>query len=256
MSFAVLLNKISKTYRSPVGLTSDSLRELLFQCIRQTHRSVRRPGSFNQYFALNEVDLRVAKGSSFAVIGRNGAGKSTLLRVIAGILAPDEGEVHTFGQCQFLSFGLGFHPDLTGNENFRVYTALMGLSKADAQAIYDDVVEFSELGEFMSMPVRTYSTGMVARLGFSCAIALQPEILLIDEALAVGDTNFVRKCRKKVDELRASDMTIVHASHDLALVAAQCDRAVWLENGKVMAHGDASSVVASYVQFLSSTEEC
>lgn len=198
--------------------------------------------------ALEGVNFEICKGESFGFIGRNGAGKSTLLGLIAGVLAPERGAVAVNGRVSpLLELGAGFHPELTGRENILLNGVLLGLTRAEVEAHTGEIIEFSELGEFIDQPVRTYSSGMYAKLGFAVVSTLNPEILLVDEILSVGDLAFSHKCEKKFEEFRThQDVTIVLVSHSLGSVAALCDRAAWVENKTIRMIGPAGEVIREY----------
>lgn len=198
--------------------------------------------------ALEGVNFEIRKGESFGFIGRNGAGKSTLLGLIAGVLAPERGTVAVNGRVSpLLELGAGFHPELTGRENILLNGVLLGLTRAEVDAHTEEIIAFSELGEFIDQPVRTYSSGMYAKLGFAVVSTLNPEILLVDEILSVGDLAFSHKCEKKFEDFRThQDVTIVLVSHSLGSVAALCDRAAWVENKTIRMIGPAGEVIKEY----------
>jgi ABC-type polysaccharide/polyol phosphate transport system ATPase subunit len=198
------------------------------------------------FFALKHVSFSVERGESLAVIGSNGAGKSTLLGLAAGISQPDEGTVAVNGQlAALLELGSGFHPDLTGRENVRLNAALLGLSRKQTATAFERIVEFSGIREFIEEPLRTYSTGMVMRLAFSVAINRDPEILLIDEILAVGDAAFQAKCIEKVHEFRNAGKTLLCVSHS-NMIRQLCDRAIWLDHGELILSGAVPDVLEAY----------
>jgi len=198
------------------------------------------------FFALKHVSFSVERGESLAVIGSNGAGKSTLLGLVAGISKPDEGTVAVNGQVTaLLELGSGFHPSLTGRENVRLNAALLGLSRKQTDAAFERIVEFSGIREFIDEPLRTYSTGMVMRLAFSVAINRDPEILLIDEILAVGDAAFQAKCIEKVHEFRNAGKTLLCVSHS-SMIRQLCDRAIWLDHGELILSGAVADVMEAY----------
>jgi len=198
------------------------------------------------FFALKRVSFSVEHGESLAVIGRNGAGKSTLLGLVAGVSQPDEGTVVVNGQVTaLLELGSGFHPDLTGRENVRLNAALLGLSRRQTAEAFERIVEFSGIREFIDEPLRTYSTGMVMRLAFSVAINRDPEVLLIDEILAVGDAAFQAKCIEKVHEFRNAGKTLLCVSHS-NLIRQLCDRAIWLDHGELLLSGTVTDVLEAY----------
>jgi lipopolysaccharide transport system ATP-binding protein len=198
------------------------------------------------FYALKRVSFSVERGESLAVIGGNGAGKSTLLGLVAGIAKPDEGSVAVNGQvAALLELGSGFHPDLTGRENVRLNAALLGLSRKQTAAAFEAIVEFSGIRDFIDEPLRTYSTGMMMRLAFSVAINRDPEILLIDEVLAVGDASFQAKCIEKIHSFRKAGKTLLFVSHT-PMIHQLCDRALWLDHGELILSGPATDVSAAY----------
>jgi len=198
------------------------------------------------FFALKHVSFSVEHGESLAVIGSNGAGKSTLLGLVAGVSQPDEGTVAVNGRVSaLLELGSGFHPDLTGRENVRLNAALLGLSRKQTAEAFELIVEFSGIREFIDEPLRTYSTGMVMRLAFSVAIHRDPEVLLIDEILAVGDAAFQTKCIDKVHEFRNAGKTLLCVSHS-NMIRQLCDRAIWLDHGELILSGAVGDVLEAY----------
>ena len=205
-------------------------------------------GGHNQPFcALRNVSFRVELGESLAVIGSNGAGKSTLLSLAAGLLSPDQGAVRVNGRiAALLDLGAGFHPDLTGGENLVLNAALLGLSRRKTNELFDRIVEFSGIGEFIDDPLRTYSSGMVMRLAFSVAIQCEPDILLIDEILGVGDASFQAKSREALVAFRRSGKSLLFVSHSPSSVREMCDRALWIDHGSVLMQGDVDEVVEAY----------
>ncbi len=211
---------------------------------------VRRMTSRMRWFdlhALDHVSFAVDRGKAFGIIGANGAGKSTLLRIAGGILAPSEGEAIVRGRlAPIIELGTGFELELSGRENVFFSGALLGRSRAEMQARFDDIVEFSGLDDFINAPLRTYSTGMVARLAFAVASTVEAHILLLDEVLAVGDESFRRKCQDRITRFRDGGVTILFVSHDLAAVESMCDQSMWLDHGQVRALGVTSEVVAQY----------
>lgn len=219
------------------------------QQLLRTHlwQRVLRRGGVEPFYALKHVSFRVQPGEGVAVIGANGAGKSTLLTLVAGLVPPDRGEVRVNGRiAPLLELGSGFHPDLTGEENVHLNAALLGVSRSGMQAIYRDIVDFSEMADFMREPLRTYSSGMTMRLAFSIAINVDPDILLIDEVLAVGDSAFQAKCFEKVLDFRRRGKTILCVSHASGMVQQLCDRALWLDHGDLMLDGGVAEVAGAY----------
>ena len=206
--------------------------------------------------ALSEVSLTVPKGVSFGVIGRNGSGKSTLLKLVAGITKPTNGHVHVKGRVSALiELGAGFHPEISGRENVFINGIMLGLSRREIEHRFDEIVEFSELEEFIDAPVKTYSSGMYMRLGFSVAVHVDPEILLVDEVLAVGDEGFSLKCLDKFAEFKRRGKTILLVTHGLSMVERFCDEAVWLEGGKNQTTGDPKRVVQMYLTDVERAED-
>jgi ABC-2 type transport system ATP-binding protein/lipopolysaccharide transport system ATP-binding protein len=206
--------------------------------------------------ALDNVSFKVDQGMTFGVIGENGSGKSTLLKIIAGITKPTSGKVVVNGKVSALiELGAGFHPEISGRENIYINGIMLGLSKKEIQEKFDEIVRFAELEEFIDAPVKTYSSGMYMRLGFSIAINVNPDILLVDEVLAVGDASFVPKCLDRIDDFRRRQKTILFVSHDLATVERICDRVAWLKNGRVMTIGDPKRVIDAYLQDVAEKQE-
>ena len=211
-----------------------------------------RQDAFREVWALRDVSLEVGQGEVVGIIGRNGSGKSTLLRVIARVLRPTSGRVWVRGRvAPLLELGGGFHPELTGRENIFLNATLLGHTRREVEARFDWIVDFAELRDFIDAPLRTYSTGMVARLGFAVAAAWEPEILLVDEVLAVGDAEFQKKSAERIEEFRRNGTTILLVSHNLATVQNMCTRAVWLDHGEVKALGPAMDVVRQYQHSIS-----
>jgi ABC-type polysaccharide/polyol phosphate transport system ATPase subunit len=206
--------------------------------------------------AVSGVNIRVEKGETFGVIGENGSGKSTLLKLIAGIAKPTSGRVRTEGKISALiELGAGFHPEITGRENVFINGIMLGLSKREIVRKFDEIVRFAELEDFIDAPVKTYSSGMYMRLGFSVAINVNPEILLVDEVLAVGDAAFVPKCLDRIDDFRRRKKTILFVSHDLATVSKICDRVAWMKCGVIRMLGDPKRVVDAYLQDVAVKQE-
>ncbi len=203
------------------------------------------------FWALKGIDLKVVKGECLGIIGNNGAGKSTLLALMLGTIFPTKGKLQVFGKkTPLLQLGSGFHPDLTGIENIMINGVLLGLTKAEVMDRVDDIVEFAELGEFIWMPARTYSAGMYMRLAFSVAIHIDPEIMLIDEVLAVGDASFQKKSRNALLKIINGGGTTVLVSHDLEAIKTICSRVVWLDRGKIREDGDPEQVINSYQEVV------
>lgn len=198
---------------------------------------------------LKDINLEIKKGETVALIGVNGSGKSTLLKLMTKIIYPNKGTLKTYGKLtSLLELGAGFHPDFTGRENIYFNAAIFGLTRQEIDARLQSIIDFSELGDFIDSPVRTYSSGMYMRLAFSVAINVDAEILLIDEILAVGDQHFQEKCFAKLEELAKSNMTIVIVSHSLDSIRKLCNRAIWINNGEVAMDGEADKVIETYLK--------
>jgi lipopolysaccharide transport system ATP-binding protein len=203
--------------------------------------------SYEEFNALQDVSFSVKHGETFGVIGPNGCGKSTLLKVLAGVLYPDSGKVRINGKiAPFLELGVGFQPELTAKENVYLYGAIMGLTRKDIDERYDEIINFSELKRFENMKLRNFSSGMYVRLAFATAIQTDPDIMLVDEVLSVGDESFQRKCGQKIDEIRRVGKTILLVSHALGTVQQLCDRCLLLNGGKAVALGETERVLAEY----------
>jgi len=239
MNPVILLNNVSVKYRAPEEVIG-TFKEYAIQVLK---RNVR----YREFMALNHVDLDVNEGEILGVIGRNGAGKSTLLKVISRVLIPSEGRVRIRGLVSpLLELGAGFHPELTGRENIFLNGTLLGHARREIKSRLPEIIEFSELGAFIDSPLRTYSSGMVARLGFSIATTWKPEILVLDEVLSVGDEAFRHKCQLRMEKFRDQGTTTLLVTHDSVIVETLCSRAVWLDHGKIKAMGAAKEVVAQY----------
>ncbi len=203
---------------------------------------------YEEFWALDDVTFDVREGSTFALVGENGSGKSTMLKCLARILRPDRGSLSVEGKVSaLLELGAGFHPELSGRENVFLNGSILGLSKRELARRFDDIVGFAGLERFIDMPVKNYSSGMYVRLGFSVAINVDPDVLLVDEVLAVGDEEFQRRCLERVSELRAAGKTIVVVTHSLMTVRGLCDEAVWLDHGKLREWGKADQVADAYL---------
>jgi ABC-type polysaccharide/polyol phosphate transport system ATPase subunit len=251
MTTAIELTDVSKIYRRYGGRQFATLKSALLQ------RSILRDMQPSETFpALRNVSFKVAKGSTFGVMGRNGSGKSTALKLVAGITKPTSGTVHVDGRISALiELGAGFHPEISGRENVFINGIMLGLSKREIQARFDEIVDFAELREFIDAPVKTYSSGMYMRLGFAVAINVDPDVLLVDEVLAVGDEGFTHKCLDKFGEFRRRGKTILLVTHSLNLIERFCDDAVWLDAGEKRAEGDPKRVIGAYLTAVEETEE-
>jgi lipopolysaccharide transport system ATP-binding protein len=232
---------ISKRFRFPSTSKQATLKDLV---VRRVHIE----GRYRVVDALDDVTFSVGMGQTLGVIGENGSGKTTLLRVLSGITKPDRGQVRVRGSvAPLLGLGTGFNPYLTGRENALIELLTLGLSRAQAKSQLDDVIAFSELGDFIDAPMRTYSTGMAMRLAFAAAIRVDPEILLIDEVLSVGDERFAAKCSAWLDEFKRRGKTTILVTHSSNTVATQCDVALWLSGGRVAAFGERMDVIRAYL---------
>jgi len=236
---AIILENVSVRYRLP----SERIGTLKEYAIRLLQRRLKH----REFWAIKDLDLNIQQGEVFGIVGDNGAGKSTLLKVISKVLRPTTGRVRIYGKiAPLLELGAGFHPELSGRENVFLNGALLGYSHDEMNQVFDEIVEFSELAEFIDAPIRTYSSGMYARLGFAVATAHQPEILIVDEILSVGDEAFQRKCTDRITGFRENGATVLMVSHNLDLIAGMCNRAAWLDHGKLIHMGNAEEVVAKY----------
>lgn len=212
-------------------------------------RSIQRRVTHEDFWALKNISLSVCRGETLGIIGKNGAGKSTLLKVVSRVLRPATGRVRLQGRISpLLELGGGFHMELTGRENIFLNGTLLGRKRREISARFDQIVEFAELEEFIDVPVRTYSTGMVARLGFAIASAWDPEILLLDELLTVGDTAFQRKCMNQMKSFQSKGATILLVTHDMTTALNMCTNTLWLEHGQARAYGPTQQVVDLYQQ--------
>jgi len=210
-------------------------------------RFLKRQLMFQEFFALKNVSLTVKKGEAWGIIGANGSGKSTLLKVISGIIKPFEGSVSIRGSvAPLIELGAGFDPNLTARENIYLNGTILGHTKRYMTEHFDEIVDFAELKEFLDSPIKNYSSGMKARLGFSVATMVRPSILIVDEILAVGDFKFQQKCKKRMEEMLAGGTTLLYVSHSSDSVKQLCSRALWLEKGKMMMAGDATDVCDAY----------
>lgn len=232
---------VSKTFqikRNPV----DSLKVRMVALFHPRQREQRET-----FWALKDIDLTVRRGEFLGLIGPNGSGKSTLLRIIANIYPPTQGRVMARGRVvPMIELGIGFHPDLTGRENIYLNTSLYGLSRDQTDRIFDPIVNFSEIREFLEMPAKSYSLGMYMRLGFSAAVHLDPDILLIDEVLAVGDEHFQKKCLKRMEQIHGRGKTIILVSHDLESIEQMCTRVCLLRQGRIEADGAPAEITRRY----------
>ena len=224
-------------------MTNDRVSNLKEYIIKRLQKRL----TYTNFTALDDVSFSVKKGEVLGLIGHNGAGKSTILKVISGIVKPTKGTVHLRGNVvPMLELGSGFDFDMTGRENIFLNGAILGYSEEFLKEKYDEIVEFSEIGQFIDLPLRNYSSGMIARLGFSVATVVEPEILIVDEVLAVGDAAFQEKSKKRMTELMGGGTTVLFVSHNLEQIREMCDRVLWLEHGTVRMYGNAQQVCDAY----------
>lgn len=236
---AVRINELTKTFRIPIEASS-GLKQKLINLLKG------RKG-YKKFTPLNHVSFTIEKGDFFGIVGRNGSGKSTLLKTIAGIYTPTKGSVEVQGKIvPFIELGVGFNPELTGRENVFLNGALLGFSHSEMEAMYEDIVDFAELHDFMAERLKNYSSGMQVRLAFSIAIRAKGDILLLDEVLAVGDEAFQKKCYNYFDQLKRNKQTVVLVTHDMAIVERFCNKAVFIEKGSIKLEGRPHRVAAAY----------
>lgn len=245
MSDAIIARGVGKQFRRYHRDRPKTLKEVF---IRGLHRM--KP--IEQFWALRDVTLTVPPGRMLGIVGGNGSGKSTLLRLVGGAMRPNEGSVEIEGRVgALIDLGAGFHGDLTGRENTFVNGVIAGLTRSEVASRFESIVDFAELEEFIDSPLSTYSTGMQMRLGFAVAVHTQPDVLLIDEALSVGDLSFQRKCLERISRFKAQGAAIVLVSHEPKLVQEMCDQVLWLHKGRLVACGEPDVVVGEYVAFMS-----
>lgn len=246
MTTALRVANVSKQYRI-YATPADRLKESLTRGRLKRHR---------EFWALKDIDFEIEKGSTTGVIGPNGSGKSTLLQIITGTLEPTHGDVHYDGRlAALLELGAGFNPEFTGIENVFMNASLMGFSRRETEALVPEIERFAEIGQFIHQPVKTYSSGMYVRLAFSIAISASPDILIVDEALAVGDAIFQHRCLRRLKEMKANGATILFVSHDPAAIRALCSRAILLNGGKMEADGVPSDVLNRYQKIIMAREQ-
>ncbi len=240
---AIVVDNISKRFKIP-----HEKKTTLFQNIIGL---VRRQFKYEEFWALNEVSLTVEKGETVGIIGRNGSGKSTLLKIMARVLYPDSGSIAMNGKvASFLELGVGFQPELTAEDNVYLYSSILGMSHKQTQKNYDHIFDFAELKRFESMKLKNFSSGMYLRLAFSTAIHANPDTLLVDEVLAVGDEAFQKKCIEKINEFREQGKTIIFVSHDLNAIKSLCRRTLLLNQGRIVSLGDTERVIDDYMVML------
>ncbi len=247
---AIQVSNLSKCYHI-YDNPRDRLKQFFFKdLVRCSSRTY-----YREFWALRDVSFQIKRGETVGIIGRNGSGKSTLLQMICGTLTPTSGSIYINGRvAALLELGAGFNPEFTGRENVYMSAALLGLTSEETSEIYDDIVNFSEIGDFIDQPVKTYSSGMFVRLAFSVQASVSPDVLVVDEALAVGDAYFVHKCMYRFNQLRERGTTILFVSHDATAVKTLCDMAIWVDRGIIEELGDTATTVDSYLANLSSQQ--
>lgn len=246
MSAAIQVEKISKQYKL-YEKQVDRLKEAIHPLRRNYH---------TDFYALNKVTFQVEKGETLGILGKNGSGKSTLLKIITGVLTPSNGHVHISGKvAALLELGAGFNPEYTGIENIYLNGLLMGISREDMSNKLSDILSFADIGDFIYQPVKNYSSGMFARLAFAVAINVEPEILIIDEALSVGDIFFQQKCFEKIKTMKKQGVTILFVSHDVSSISTLCDRCVLLNKGEVYSYGEPRRIINDYVKLYNTNDE-
>ncbi|GFO64801.1 ABC transporter ATP-binding protein [Geomonas paludis] len=232
------LSKVYKLYDSP----TERLKEALHPFGKKYHR---------EFYALQGIDLDVASGETIGLIGPNGAGKSTLLKAITGVIAPTTGSVEVTGKISaLLELGAGFNPDISGLENVYFNGAILGFSRDAMDRKLDEILSFADIGDFIHQPVKTYSSGMMVRLAFAVAASVEPDILIVDEALSVGDSRFKQKCLRKINEFIDKGVTVLFVSHDMASIKTFCRKAIWIGNGKIVEMGDSKEVCKRFANFM------
>jgi lipopolysaccharide transport system ATP-binding protein len=249
MDDSVVARGLSKKYRlGSILLAHSLLRERLAAVLRAPFIRQSRPAGDEEFWALKDVSFEIKVGEIVGLIGRNGAGKSTLLRILSEITEPTEGEAVLNGKvASLLEVGIGFHPELSGRENVYLNGAILGMTRRETRSKFDEIVQFAEVGRFLDTPVKRYSSGMYVRLAFAVAAHLDPDILIIDEVLAVGDLAFQQKCLRKIRDIREQGRTVIIVSHAMSTVTSLCERAIWLDQGRVKKIGSAVEVVTAYV---------
>ncbi|MFQ3458381.1 ABC transporter ATP-binding protein, partial [Bradyrhizobium sp. UFLA01-814] len=242
---AIRVRNVTKRYLS-FARPADRLKQMIW----------RNRQFYQEITVLQNVSFEIAEGETVGVIGRNGAGKSTLLQILAGTLTPSEGDVQVKGRvAPLIELGAGFNPEFTGHDNIMVYGQLLGMDRTEIDRKYDDIVRFADIGSYIERPIKTYSSGMYARLAFAVAIHVDPKILIVDEILAVGDAPFQQKCLNRFYQIKETGCTILLVAHDQYLVRSMCDRAVYLRNGQLAAFGTASEVTGQYLEDIQPSDD-
>jgi len=245
---AICVDSLSKSFRLQHQVKHDSLLEAISHVFNRTQRRDSSLASSEEFWALKNVSFEVQPGEALGIIGRNGAGKSTLLKIISRITRPTGGSVEITGRIgSLLEVGTGFHPELSGRENIYLNGSILGMKRADILRKFDEIVSFAEIERFLDTPVKRYSSGMYTRLAFAVAAHLEPEILVVDEVLAVGDARFQKKCLGKMDEVAQAGRTILFVSHNLTAISRLCRRAIWIDGGRISRAGDSDEVIKAYL---------
>lgn len=240
---AIIIDNISKKYRIP-----QEKKTTLFQNVVGL---IKRQFDYREFWALRNVSFEVKSGEAFGIIGKNGSGKSTLLKILAQVLYPDGGSVIMNGKvASFLELGVGFQPELTARENVFIYSSILGMGRKQVEKVYEDIFDFAELKKFENMKLKKFSSGMYLRLAFSTAVYAVPDILIIDEVLAVGDEAFKKKCHDRMNQFRKDGKTIIFVSHNMVQVKELCQRSVLLNEGSIIDMGDTEKVVDHYMELL------
>ena len=253
-TIAITADTLSKRYQRGMAATSGLLRDTLAMAFRAPHKLLRRERK-EQFWALKDVSLEVQQGEVLGLIGRNGSGKTTLLKILSRITRPTAGWAEIHGRVgSLLEVGTGFHPELTGRENTYLSGAILGMGKQEIARKFDEIVSFAELEQFIDTPVKHYSSGMYVRLAFAVAAHLEPEILLVDEVLAVGDIRFQRKCLGKMGDVARAGRTVILVTHQLNQIRRLCDRVVWLDGGALRQNGPTAEVVSAYETDMTSPD--
>ncbi|MHB8084684.1 MAG: ABC transporter ATP-binding protein [Dehalococcoidia bacterium] len=244
MSTAIEVNNISKRFRIP-----HHKKNTFFQ---NAIGFIKRQYDYEEFLALKNISFEVGKGEAFGIIGRNGSGKSTLLKILARVLYPDKGSISISGKvAPFLELGVGFQTELSARENVYIYSSILGMTRKQTDRVYQEVFDFAELTRFQDMKLLNFSSGMYLRLAFSTAVHANPDVILIDEVLAVGDEAFQKKCMEKINSFKAEGKTIIFVSHSFNLIKAICSRAVLLENGAAISFGDPETIHNQYLSMVS-----
>jgi len=249
MNEAVIGQGIGKTYRlGEQGTAYTLLRERIVEAVKAPFRKREAAAAREPFWALKDVSFTIGQAEVIGLIGKNGAGKSTLLKILSRITEPTEGRIDLFGRVSsLLEVGIGFHPELSGRDNVFLNGAILGMSRNEIRRKFDEIVEFAEISKFLDTPVKRYSSGMYVRLAFAVAAHLEPDILIVDEVLAVGDSAFQQKCLGKMRDIRSEGRTVIVVSHNMGTVSSLCQKVIWLADGHVKAAGDAQDIIRKYL---------